>query len=103
MKKKLLCLSNQLGYGFSFGRYQLDKPTTNDRLNFWEKMVGALLSIQLEQSTDKELTNLPELPKAPKEVSHAKLSELKAKSEAEQHALRRLRMCLRDVCNRYVV
>ncbi|KAG6515261.1 hypothetical protein ZIOFF_025653 [Zingiber officinale] len=80
--------------------YQLDKPTANDRLNFWEKMVGALLSIQLEQSTDKELTNLPELPKAPKEISHAKLSELKAKSEAEQHALRRLRMCLRDVCNR---
>lgn len=29
-----------------------------------------------------------------------KASELKAKAEAEQHALRRLRMCLRDICNR---
>ena len=44
--------------------------------------------------------SLPELPKVPVVASGPKASELKAKLEAEQHALRRLRMCLRDVCNR---
>jgi hypothetical protein len=27
-------------------------------------------------------------------------AELQARAETEEHALRRLRMCLRDVCNR---
>ncbi|WOL04434.1 ATPase family AAA domain-containing protein [Canna indica] len=82
--------------------YQVDKPTADDRLKFFEKLVEAVLSIQLDESASKtkEQTSLPELSKAPKEVSGPKASELKAKAEAEQHALRRLRMCLRDVCNR---
>ncbi|CAL9098357.1 unnamed protein product [Musa textilis] len=82
--------------------YQVDKPTADDRSQFLGKLVEAVLSMQVDKSTNKlkEMTSLPELPKAPKEVSGPKASELKAKAEAEQHALRRLRMCLRDVCNR---
>ncbi|XP_042375609.1 ATPase family AAA domain-containing protein At1g05910-like [Zingiber officinale] len=82
--------------------YQVDKPTANDRSQFWNTVVEALLSTQLDQSTNKlkEPTNLPQLSKAPKDANCPKPSELKAKIEAEQHALRRLRMCLRDVCNR---
>jgi len=81
----------------------VDKPTPDDRSKFIEQLVEAVFSFQLEESASrsKETRPLPELPKVPKEVSGPKASELKAKAEAEQHALRRLRMCLRDVCNRY--
>ncbi|PPS04100.1 hypothetical protein GOBAR_AA16548 [Gossypium barbadense] len=60
------------------------------------------LSVLLEAMTkkSKEPKSLPELPKVPKVASGPKVSELKAKVEAEHHAIRRLRMCLRDVCNR---
>ncbi|XP_077227525.1 ATPase family AAA domain-containing protein At1g05910-like [Tasmannia lanceolata] len=82
--------------------YQLEKPSTEDRLMFFEHMVEAVFSIPSEGMTSqsKEPSALPELPKAPKPMNGPKASELKAKAEAEQHALRRLRMCLRDVCNR---
>jgi len=81
----------------------VDKPTPDDRFKFVDQLVEADFSFQLEEpaSRSKETRSLPELPKVPKEVSGPKASELKAKAEAEQHALRRLRMCLRDVCNRY--
>lgn len=61
------------------------------------------MSVLLEGMSEKSQDTgcLPELPKVPKLASGPKVSELKAKVEAEQHALRRLRMCLRDVCNRY--
>ncbi|XP_072965752.1 ATPase family AAA domain-containing protein At1g05910 isoform X1 [Typha angustifolia] len=82
--------------------YQVDQPTMDDRSKFFELVLQASLSFQMEESADKlnERKSLVELPLAPKEVSGPKASELKAKAEAEQHALRRLRMCLRDVCNR---
>ena len=69
---------------------------------FFDQLIEAALSVLLEGMTKKsqEFSSAPELPKAPKVVSGPKISELKAKVEAEQHALRRLRMCLRDVCNR---
>lgn len=78
-------------------------PTPDDRSKFVEHLVEDAFSIRVEEaaSKSKEPSSLPELPKALKETSGPKLSELKAKAEAEQHALRRLRMCLRDVCNRY--
>lgn len=71
-------------------------------LKFFEQLVESVFSFQLQESrsNSKEKTSLPELPKAPKEISGPKPSEMRAKAEAEQHALRRLRMCLRDVCNR---
>uniref|UniRef100_A0A804L5P2 Bromo domain-containing protein n=1 Tax=Musa acuminata subsp. malaccensis TaxID=214687 RepID=A0A804L5P2_MUSAM len=82
--------------------YQVDKPAADDRSRFLEKLVEDILTLEVDESTSKlkKVTSLPELPKAPQEVSGPKSSELQAKAEAEQHALRRLRMCLRDVCNR---
>ncbi|KAI3832062.1 hypothetical protein MKX03_008941 [Papaver bracteatum] len=82
--------------------YQLEKPTSEDRSLFFDRLVEAVVSILSEGTTSKseELKSLPELPKVPKAPSGPKASELKAQAEAEQHALRRLRMCLRDVCNR---
>lgn len=82
--------------------YTVDRPTTEDRSKFIEHVVEAVLSIPTEISRRKvkEPVCVPELPKAPKEPNGPKTSELRAKAEAEQHTLRRLRMCLRDVCNR---
>lgn len=69
---------------------------------FFNRLIEVALSIQSEEMRRKleKLDTLVELPKAPKVDIRPKASELKAKAEAEQHALRRLRMCLRDICNR---
>ncbi|CAA6668290.1 unnamed protein product [Spirodela intermedia] len=82
--------------------YQVDNPNMDDRCQFVEQLIEVVLSISPEDSASQsnEPNSLPDLPKVPKEVSGPKASELRAKAEAEQHALRRLRMCLRDVCNR---
>ncbi|KAG5530837.1 hypothetical protein RHGRI_025711 [Rhododendron griersonianum] len=82
--------------------YQLDKPSAEDRSMFFDRLIEVALSIQSEEMRRKleKLDTLVELPKAPKVDIRPKASELKAKAEAEQHALRRLRMCLRDICNR---
>lgn len=82
--------------------YELGKPSSEDRSLFFDHLVEAALSVSSEGKAKKSQkpVSLPELPKAPKAASGPKASELKAKVEAEQHALRRLRMCLRDVCNR---
>ncbi|CAI0541139.1 unnamed protein product [Linum tenue] len=80
----------------------VDGPSTEDRSAFFRQLIEAALSIVLEGDTKKsgQLEPSDELPKAPKVASGPKVSELKTKLEAEQHALRRMRMCLRDVCNR---
>ncbi|KAL8130223.1 hypothetical protein V2J09_019378 [Rumex salicifolius] len=82
--------------------YDLDKPTAEDRSLFFHRLIEASLSVSSEERVARshEQDALPELIKAPKVASGPKASELKSKVEAEQHALRRLRMCLRDVCNR---
>ncbi|XP_021752704.1 ATPase family AAA domain-containing protein At1g05910-like [Chenopodium quinoa] len=82
--------------------YKVDGPSNEDLSLFFDRLIEASLSVPSEANTKtpKTSTSLPELPKAPKVASGPKISELKAKVEAEQHALRRLRMCLRDVCNR---
>jgi len=84
--------------------YQVNMPSTEDRTLFFDRLIEAAMSILLERISKKsqDAKRLSELPRAPKLASGPKASELKAKVEAEQHALRRLRMCLRDVCNRYV-
>lgn len=89
-------------YLIFFVSYQLDKPSIEDRSLFFDGLIEAALSVLLEAMTKKfkELKSLPELPKVPKVSSGPKVSELKVKVEAEQHSIRRLRMCLRDVCNR---
>jgi SpoVK/Ycf46/Vps4 family AAA+-type ATPase len=83
--------------------YQVDKPSCEDKSLFFERLTKAALSIKSDSITNdssKKPDSLPELPKAPKIAAGPKASEIKAKAEAESHALRRLRMCLRDVCNR---
>ncbi|KAK9059029.1 hypothetical protein SSX86_021648 [Deinandra increscens subsp. villosa] len=82
--------------------YQMDKPLVEDRSMFFDRLIEAALSISSERTTSKHQKSaaVPELSKAPKVDTGPKVSELKAKAEAEGHALRRLRMCLRDVCNR---
>jgi len=84
--------------------YEVNMPCAKDRTLFFNLLIEAAMSILLEGINKKSQDTgyLPELPKAPKLASGPKVSELKAKVEAEQHALRRLRMCLRDICNRYV-
>nr|GMC56244.1 ATPase family AAA domain-containing protein At1g05910 isoform X1 [Ipomoea batatas] len=80
----------------------VDKPSDEDRSMFFDRLTEAALSIQLEGEIKKsnKSESLPELPKAPKVDTGPKASELKSKAEAQGHALRRMRMCLRDVCNR---
>ncbi|KAK9141301.1 hypothetical protein Scep_010982 [Stephania cephalantha] len=82
--------------------YEVEKPTLEDRSLFFERLIEAVSSIPPDGNSQKsqESKSLSELPKAPKAPSGPKASELRAKAEAEQHALRRMRMCLRDICNR---
>lgn len=81
----------------------LDTPSDEDRSLFFDRLIEAALSIQVEATKKSDKLNaLPDLPKAPKVSAGPKASELKVKAEAQGHALRRLRMCLRDVCNRYI-
>lgn len=90
-------------FNFVFTSYQVERPSAEDRDSFFDNLIEAALSVASDVIT-KECPRsvcLPDLPKAPKVATGPKASELKAKFEAEQHALRRLRMCLRDICNRY--
>uniref|UniRef100_A0A0D9XFM1 Bromo domain-containing protein n=1 Tax=Leersia perrieri TaxID=77586 RepID=A0A0D9XFM1_9ORYZ len=82
--------------------YEVDQPSDDDRMRYFDALFESLLSFQMEdsRSKSKDQKSSVDLPKAPKEVEGPKLSELKAKAEAEQHAVRRMRMCLRDICNR---
>ncbi|XP_023514118.1 ATPase family AAA domain-containing protein At1g05910 isoform X3 [Cucurbita pepo subsp. pepo] len=82
--------------------YQVSPPSSEDKSLFFTHLIEAASSVLLEGMEKKVQVSgsLPELPKAPVVASGPKASELRAKVEAEQHALRRLRMCLRDVCNR---
>ncbi|KAG8378409.1 hypothetical protein BUALT_Bualt08G0134400 [Buddleja alternifolia] len=81
---------------------QISSPSTEDRSLFFDRLIQAALSVQSECMVKDSPTSegLPELPKVPKLAAAPKASELRAKAEAQGHALRRLRMCLRDVCNR---
>ncbi|XP_065866626.1 ATPase family AAA domain-containing protein At1g05910-like [Euphorbia lathyris] len=83
--------------------YQVSLPSTEDKSLCFERLIEAALSVFLEGMSNKsQESTLPELPKVPKVASGPKASELKPRIEAEQHALRRMRMCLRDVCNSLV-
>lgn len=80
----------------------LSSPSEEDRSLFFDRLIEAALSVLSESPGNHSAKSdgLPELPKAPKVAPGPKASELRAKAEAQGHALRRLRMCLRDVCNR---
>ena len=83
----------------------MDQPSYDDRLRYFNILFESLLSFQTEESRNKskKQKSAIDLPKAPKVVEGPKVSELKARAEAEQHAVRRMRMCLRDICNRSAV
>ncbi|XP_075484037.1 ATPase family AAA domain-containing protein At1g05910-like [Primulina tabacum] len=80
----------------------LTAPSSKDRSLFFDRLIEAALSVQSEDVIKDSLRSedLPELVKAPKVDAGPKASELRAKAETQGHALRRLRMCFRDVCNR---
>ncbi|XP_075494517.1 ATPase family AAA domain-containing protein At1g05910-like [Primulina tabacum] len=80
----------------------LTAPSSEDRSLFFDRLIEAALSVQSEDVIKDSLRSegLPELVKAPKVDAGPKASELRAKAETQGHALRRLRMCFRDVCNR---
>ena len=78
----------------------MDKLSGEDRSLFFDRLIEAALSVISGLNGKPDGPPFPELPKLPKEPTGPKPAEIKAKVEAEQHALRRLRMCLRDVCNR---
>ncbi|XP_048599426.1 ATPase family AAA domain-containing protein At1g05910 isoform X1 [Brassica napus] len=80
--------------------YTVDKLSGEDRSLFFDRLIEAALSVISGLNGKPDGPPFPELPKLPKEPTGPKPAEIKAKVEAEQHALRRLRMCLRDVCNR---
>jgi ATPase family AAA domain-containing protein 2 len=88
-----------------YGRYQVDRPSYDDRLRYFNVLFESLPSLQMEESRSKskKKKSVVDLPKAPMEVEGPKVSELITKAEAEQHAVRRMRMCLRDICNRFVI
>lgn len=50
---------------------------------------------------NKQKEVLPELPKAPKVVKGPSEAEVRERAEVEENHLRRLRMCFRDICNRW--
>ncbi|GLJ11494.1 hypothetical protein SUGI_0168860 [Cryptomeria japonica] len=82
--------------------YQVEKPSSDDRCRFISQLVDAVLTIPDQQVviTPKKNVSNPELPKVPKAARGPSETELRAEVEAEEHVIRRLRMCLRDVCSR---
>ncbi|GLJ11464.1 hypothetical protein SUGI_0168290 [Cryptomeria japonica] len=82
--------------------YQVEKPSSDDRCRFILQLVDAILTIPDQQVviTPKKNVSNSELPKVPKAARGPSETELRAQVEAEEHAIRRLRMCLRDVCSR---
>lgn len=81
--------------------YEIGRLTSDDRANFFSHMLETALNISEHKHHERnEPETLPELPKAPIKEREVSEAELQAQSEEEQHALRRMRMCLRGVCNR---
>lgn len=73
------------------------------RSKFFSQLVDAAVSVPRRRavSKKKEKEVLPELPKAPKVVKGPSEAELRERAEVEENHLRRLRMCFRDICNRW--
>ncbi|GLJ11473.1 hypothetical protein SUGI_0168410 [Cryptomeria japonica] len=70
--------------------YQEEKPSSDDRCRFISQLVDVVLTIPDEQVviTPKKNVSNPELPKVPKETRGPSETELRAKVEAEEHAIR---------------
>ncbi|KAG6554152.1 hypothetical protein Mapa_004068 [Marchantia paleacea] len=77
-------------------------PNREERAAFFTRMIDAVLAVPIDKCSKVEKAKevLPELPKAPRVERGPSEAELKEQADLEDHALRKLRMCLRDVCNR---
>lgn len=82
-------------YYILFYSFHLSKSSREDRSLSFDDLVESALSIQAK-AIIRDSPRSEELPKAPKLATEPNPSELWAKAD---HALRRLRMCLRDVYN----
>lgn len=63
--------------------------------------MAVTFSGQRRKKKCKQKVPLPVLPKAPVVERGPSEAELLVRAETQEHAIRRLRMSLRDVCNRY--
>lgn len=77
-------------------------PSSEARSKFFSQLVDAAISAPKRKvvNKNKQKEVLPELPKAPKVEKGPSEAELQERAEIEENHIRRLRMCLRDVCNR---
>lgn len=85
--------------------YEVKLPSSGARSKFFSQLINAVVSVPRRKSVNKgkQKEALPDLPKAPKVDKGPSEAELQERSEIEENHIRRLRMCLRDVCNRYLL
>lgn len=94
-------LEEQVASIFGSSIYEVEYPSSEDRGKFFSQLLETAVDISEQRYREKKKPiTLPELPKAPKQEREISEAELQAQSEEEQHTLRRMRMCLREVCNR---
>jgi hypothetical protein len=81
----------------------LECPRFDDRAKFFCRLIERVKEISEKKYSERNKpAALPILPKAPKQERERSKAELLAQCEEEQHILRRMRMCLREVCNRLI-
>ncbi|MCO5614647.1 hypothetical protein L7F22_068931 [Adiantum nelumboides] len=81
--------------------YEVEYPNAEDRAKFFVQLLETAVNISEQKySENTKPVFLPELPKAPIVERERSEAQLQAQFEEEQHSLRRMRMCLREVCNR---
>ena len=88
-------------YAFVLCSYELEYPRSEDRAKFFSQLLETAMDISEQKySLKNKAVALPVLPKAPKLERERTEAELQAQAEEEEHSLRQMRMCLRDICNR---
>lgn len=94
-------VEEQVASVFGTSIYEVDYPHSEDRAKFFSQLLETAVDLSEQKYCEtKEPVVLPELPKAPKQETLRSEAQLQAQFEEEQHILRRMRMCLREVCNR---
>ncbi|KAH7284708.1 hypothetical protein KP509_34G067200 [Ceratopteris richardii] len=94
-------LEEQVASVFGSSIYEVEYPSSEDRGKFFSQLLEVAINISEQKHIERtKPTFIPELPKAPKLERERSQAQLQAQYEEEQHALRRMRMCFREVCNR---
>lgn len=94
-------VDEQVANIFGSSIYEVEYPNAEDRAKFFSQLLETAVNLSEQKYTEKtKPVFLPELPKAPKLEIERSEAQLQAQVEEEQHILRRMRMCLREVCNR---